>query len=644
MADDLGMINSRYRLVSVTINERPFTLTGTFQSVFIPVVFMEAPSAMLGRFRTTAITMKEAPIDFAASTVSYRTSMVFSPPPANVYSVRQVAIITQNEQGTPTYMQQAFEQSLGQTDYLPAELVYSMLSDQQVVSHALQASDPMGWPKSYLHEGQTVEMAVHDTVAAMPSSMTEVVQVSQLELRSLVEEHIPVSMNYDYQFVEKVLLQSDPLPMYVGAAEQAVLAEKVLISRPPSGPVHSWTKELSIANLVLMKSNLPMYVGDTLSASSVMLALVDTSAEMPSSPSDALSVVSMALQGYEQETSVSTTEDASTAMCALIDASADYSENPIGVDNVASAATKVLIGADYPAPGGMSGINFLHDAEMVLMSKIEPMPLVSAEVGQAGLSWLLGTDYKTPEEMLPLTRLAISANSAHETLIARPLGNPISTMVAPSTTLSTVISKELLSPEQMLNTGLFSSTIVQQYLETAEYDSAKNASSTLSSDLVSESVLYPDGSFPDKSYSVSTLTSQAVYEAVVARDKTFPSKNSIHSALIVNAAYEVVAINDDAFPSKDAPTSFVNSSLIAAVAAFSADDYPSKNMVHSNLMAKLVGTVCAVSAAYPGKSDPQSALIPTLVGQVVMTKDTSLYGPTERVIRHRPNVSVTIVY
>lgn len=644
MADDVGMINSRYRLVSLTFNEKPFELAASAQSARIPVVFVEAPSAALFRVKTNVLTMKELPLDLAASLSAARISMVIAPPPATITAVRHVAIITHTEQGTPTYTTQNFEQVMSATPYVPAEYVFSMLSDRMVAQHALQKADKREWPVSNIHNGQSAMLALHDTLAVMPASLSEVYQVAQLELRSLVEEHVPVSMNYERQFAEKVLIAKKPDPMYSGSSMLHSVAEKVLRSIPPVGPIHSMTKTPSVINLALIANPLPLYIGDTYSYGVVSMALTGKSSELPISPSESHSTVSMALLGYKPENGQSESVGAATVENVLIDAVDLYHNSTVGEEDMASVSQRVLMASYYHPPNGMSGANLPQSSEMVLVENIKPMPKVSAHMSSVGLEWLIGSHYPTPEEMLPPEKVAISASASHCTLMAMVVGNPISTMVMPSSSLLTVMSQDVLPPEEMLNTGMFVKSVGLQVAEPAEYESAKSSFSTLTSGAIYQAVALPDNSFPDKSLSTSTLTAGMAVSCVAVPDTTFPDKNNAYSTLAANAVYEVVTINDDSFPPKDGVVSFLKVSLAGSVTAFQDNDWPPKNMVQSHLRADSISQVVAVSAVYPDKSTPESSVLSNMVGHVVAVKDTSMYVMPERSIRRRPFVSVTIVY
>lgn len=644
MADDVSMISSRYRLVSVTFNERPYDIAVSTQGVRIPVVFVEAPSATLSRLRATAITMRERAIDLSMSSSATRLSVIMMPPPANVTSVRQVVIITQNEQGTPTYSQQTFQQVAGSATYLPAPMVFSMEGNRMLAQHALVQSDKMEWPKSNIHNGQSAMLAVHDTLAVMPSSLTRVAQLAQLELRSLVEERVPVSMNYQYQMVEKILVARDPEPMYGGSSRVHSVAEKVLRAIPAVGPVHSNTTSASSASMALLSKPVPLYISDTHSRETAEMALIATEPELPISPSESASTVSMALQGYYEEEPVSATDGAATSESVLVDAKNWYAVSPVGMENVATAVQRVLMAADYPPPNGMSGVNEFQLSEMTLVQNLEPFPTVPAQIFQQGLEWLIGTKYQTPEEMLPPAKLAISSSLSHRTLMALDIGIPISTTRVPSIGLLTTISDDQPSPESMLNTGTFISVVGYQVAEPAEYDSAKAAFSQLTSGMLAEIAACADDTFPSKGYSTSTMTAGMVSSVVAMGDTSFPSKDTVYSTLSSSAVYEVVAINDESFPPKNAVVSFLNSSLVTAVAAFQDNDWPNKNMVQSSLRADLITQVSAVSAAYPDKNTPSSYVQASIAGQVVAVKDTSMYAMPERAIRRRPNISVTIVY
>lgn len=644
MADELGIINSRYRLVGVTVNERPYSLSVIAQGARIPIVFMEAPSATLSGMRVSAVTAQAFPVSLTTMATAARCSVVFAPPPCSARAVRQVVILTHNEQGTPTYTAQTFGQSISAADFLPAEYVFSMLKNPQVVSHALQEADPTPWPVSNIHEGQSVELVAHDTLAVMPSSLMTVALTAQMELKSLVKEYVPVSMNYQHQIVEKTLVARNHEVMYEAPAHTASMVEKVLKAIPVPGPVHSYTKGLSAVSMALMSRPVPLFVGDTLSHEVVELVLGATDTELPISHSESASSVSMALIGYNEESPVSEDDSASTAESVLIDAKDQYNDKTVGEQYARSASMRALVNTSYPTPNGLSGINTPQQVEMALVDRLDPFPRVHAQIGQQGVEWLVDSNYPTPESMLPVSKQAISANYAHETLMLTDIGYPISTMIAPSTSLLTTVSEETLSPEQMLVTGLFARTIAEQVAAPAEYDSAKNANSFASSNMAVQVLAHQDDTFPSKSYSTSTLSVNAAVGVVAALDDTFPSKDVVHSLLLGSGAYEVVAINDGTFPSKDAVVSFQKASLVAATTAFTANDYPPKNMVQSNCQAMLVSSFSAVSTAYPSKNEPMSVMASSMVGQVIASKDTSMYVMPERSIRRRPNISVTIIY
>ena len=640
-----GMITSgRYKLVSLTVNSIPVEYEQYVTSVVLPLIIKVAPHIVSSSYKLSCISFDRPPIDYSVAMSTALHALIVQGPPCAVYSVRDVLIIEQVEQGTPTQLAQGFEQVIASNPVLPASLVYSTMGDKQVAQHAAIENLDREFPISTSSAMQQVEQVLADLYVFTPISPMHSKGSAELCLQSLVIEHVPISMSYEHAVAEKVLLQTTPDPMWLSTARLHNQCESVLIECQMPSVYQSNASQLSAVEKVLVRRVDRFPRSQTKSAISAELALVGRDEPFARSYTSSYESAELALVENIEPVPFSTSDSAASTSMALVGKDEPPIEQVIGSVESVSSTHLALVESSYPSPTGMKGANANSEAQQIIISNIEPMPSSFAYTLQQGLEWLLASKYQRPEEMLPLEASAFSYVTAHKTVVARQEGNPISTTESRQSSLLTTISDELESPEVMLTSGITAQLVGEQFAITADYPSSHVSQTEIEASLVLQAAATTDSSFPDKGFSASEVQVSQVVESLAKKDSSFASKDLILSSLIVSGAYELVSLNDSSFPSKETAFSYLEVGMVAGVAALNANDYPPKGMVQSDLQATLILEMSAAKTAYPPKNAPTSSLVVDFAGQVIARKDTSMYTMPDIAIKHRPNVSVTLIY
>lgn len=627
----------------VTADRKPFNVQSIVYSGIVTGLIKESPSIAATGLLMPVVTAETYPFDVTDIAKSSIVTAIISPPPFKSSSVRYSAIIEDYPQGVPTYGHQIFSQSIMHDEFIPAELVFSTLNTAYVTSHAAIASDHMPMPKSYEHISSMAQLYAVDTLAVMPSSMEQFGSVALLEIRSMVERHNPVSMNYEHEMLEKVLLQSNAIPMWQSNALSKSMAMKALVRSNVEWPKGE-ARLVETVEMALVPMYMPMYVGREWVYESVEMALIDAQGDNPIGDEDYAQSFEMALIDTDMGKPSSPSDVGEYVEHALVESKETPPVLITSNTSTSSYVEKALINSTYPSVTGMAGANMPALIERILIGSDIDMPTGYVIAKQEGLEWLIGSEYPDPNTMIPLEEAAILPSFTHKTVVERHTDFAWSWTTMLDIAQATMMGTEERTPEEILSSGLFVDVVAETMAHKAEYDSARNSHSDLTISQAVEVMATIDNTFPDKSYSTSDLSIGLIAQAIVGADSSFPSKDTPRSKLVASGVYEVVSFNDESFPPKWMPQSSLESSFIAEIAINRANDYPSKDVVQSHLQADLISMVSATGAVYPDKDTPASYLVTDMVGQVAAYTDKTMYSMPDKPIRRRPNISITIVY
>lgn len=539
----------------------------------------------------------------------------------------------------------------------------SVETTYQVAMKVLQRS-PLAQPQSLTRVMSVVEKVLARDAMGMPIGPNIVTEAAQLVLQSDLREHIPVSMDY-VSSMATIVLRAHPLAIYQSDTRVYQSAMKVLRKTPMGFLPRSITTVRQSAFKVLHGTDrafLPHSI--TTAYQSVQEVLHAYISPLPDQGSNEVKeVAACVLQSSEFLAPAST-----TSVCEISETVLQKWTGPAAqsFSRVPAVNELVLQKSAYPLPGNMTGVFAMQAREvvlagaeftvpdlimsrtraynvreLVLQSVTYAIPAVSAQVPQTGLLWHIQTTYPRPGDIIPPTKSALVPSIAHMTWQH--------VNVAPLQSLSRVqqLAQETLqfseydTPENMFNKGIFVWQAVEQKSVEDIFPDPSDMHSPVRADMVIGLLAVEDNSFPDPTADAQPAEASQVIEQV-ALSSEFPDPTGALSSAEADLISQQVAVPSD-FADPTKPLSNGEASqLLEQVAG--ASDFPDPASLKSPAsVTQMVGQI-AQATAYPDPVKPASRSEITFIAEMVARPDDSLNGVQSYEIKHRPIITVNIVY
>lgn len=489
-----------------------------------------------------------------------------------------------------------------------------------------------------------------------------------LFLQSDLYEHIPVSMSYGYS-VAAIVLQRTPmgfLPRSISRNGQSAMkvlqrtpmgflprsitrngqsAMKVLQRTPMGFLPQSETNISSAVQTVLAKADISIPDQGTNEVGEVAQTIIlkETDFEVQGD-NQVLAAAALAVQQVVPVAAISTERVASVSSMALM---RDVVLPPGEMTGVYghSVFSTLLCESFYPSPDVMQGDqHVLSVSAVVLRAESVVMPASAAMVGGAGISWLQGADYPSPGSMLPPSRSALVPGLAQITVQQAESQWPISMSRSLSSAQLTLQHADYDSPEDIYNNGVF----IWEVAEAAASNDSGFTDPTLPgsqvrADLMTASFARFDADFRDPTQLSQPAEATLAVESVSRGDDGFPDVTQPLSDVSVSSATEAFAQND-VFRDPTIPASLLIGDSVAEAAALEDSEFPDPASLRSPVSVYSVSESAAIADEYPDPALPGSTLELSVVTEVVAIRDASLIGVPDYAKKHRPIVTVNIVY
>lgn len=561
-------------------------------------------------------------------------------------------------------------------------------------------------PQSLTSVLSAVQQEFYAYPMGMPFGIEEVRHVAELVLQSDDKEHVSISMDYVSELAALVL-RSEPLAIYKSDVFARSVAQTVLRRTPMGFLPQSTSTVYQSAFKVLQKlANAFLPQSNTQANQSLMIALQKLSFTPPQSDTRASQSAMMALQHYEdvmpdqgtnevrgqgelvlqasefviyptittawqtaqlslqssplkvQSTTVarqtaqlllrssplvvqSTTRVQQNAMMALQAANYPLPENMTGVFN--SQTREVVIHyAQYSAPDVViSYMRALQVRQLVLQSDNIVVPPVPAIVPQTGLMWHIQTNYPLPGDIIPPTRSAIVPSLSNLTLQKANVSAIQSYSRLMEMRQVTLQHAEYDTPENIFNKGIFVWQASQLVARKSEFPDPSDSGSKVRADMVIAVLATVDTTFPDPTTQPQPVEAQQVLEQV-AMSTDFPDPTGAFSSAKADLIGQLVARSAE-FPDVSKPLSRGELTQVIEQCA-ATDSFPDPATLMSPATSYQVVEQLSQSASYPDPSKTGSTISTYHVSEMVATRDTSMNGVPEYAIKHRPLITVNIVY
>lgn len=549
------------------------------------------------------------------------------------------------------------------SDWPPADMVFSKLRTPMLRSTAVVKLDYKELPWSFNPNYLTATTTLVGITAPFPvspvsvpqlgvsvlapmfnptvQSMTATSRVAVSALQSLSIKYVPVSATFGYSLAVTSLLASNDKQIPLSMNDTPAVQSSALIKRNDETFPQSPVDTLSVARAVLSRKRVIFPQSPINSIVAASSCLVSAKELFPQSEMDALQVSCHALCALPEWDGVVGVEH--TGFSAMSILQQHDPESPQSVSSTKQSISTVLINASYPKPGNLAGANLpALVVDALIKSDQSPIPKSNEIVAQGNVTWLMKTKYPRPEDMIPVSQVAIVPGTYQISLQQNIEEWPLSKVPVKGLGQSTLMSADYLPPEVLFKAGVFTQLTASVVATPAAYPKHGEPTSVLTSPMVA-GVVASKAVYPPKDKSTSELIAKGVI-GLSASKAVYPSKGSAQSSLNAILTASMVALNDVTFPPKNTALSTLASELVAQTSMRKADGYPPKDVVQSEAqVVQVLSTVCSKST-YPNKDSAASDLVIENLALLLMTRDKDLVGLPVFEVRHRPTVTTNIIY
>lgn len=663
--DSPNMHVGGYRILAATYRTNNPDFVGAVQSARASILYADPPNMHVGGYRISSITTNNKPVDIVGHATSAVVAFLIRPPAGFASSARIAFLINQVETGPAAFVPQFFQKVHQKADWPTVANTISTTRAVQLVQRVVQqVIAPMPWSQTrVMSESMKVLL---QTPLSFGQSLTRVMSEVMQVLQSDVHQHVPVSMDYVSQQAMQVV-QAAPLPLWQSPHYALSLAQWELYRTPMGFLPRSTTTSYHVSLKVLQQTPMGYLPWSNTDVSQVaMKTLFDYISPLPDQGTDEVyQEVMVALQHTDGEPLIvgpnlvgqnvmqavqsapmpiwqSNTRALQLAELVVQEALYDP-PGDIGKTNAMQSVLKVAIeDTDYIDPVIMQSQTVVPQVAMKALQS-NPLPIWTspAIVPQAHLEWLQWTQYPSPGDMIPPVNAALTSQLGIQTLQHSDVVHPQSFTRALQ--MAQLTSQYLFyTPASDLATkGVFIGQTVEAVARNAVYPDPAEPISPVYSDQISVMTAYTDDTYPDPTKEAQPGEAFQVVETI-ASEVEYPDPAVSQVWAEVTQAV-VQKATSDTFPDPTVPVSSVTLTQISIQASTSADYGDPANMVSPAEVSQAVTQVSKVTS-FPNPANPASTLTVDMALQMVALPDPTLYGVPDYAIKHRPIITISIVY
>lgn len=603
--------------------------------------------------------------------VSHTTAEVLLRP-INFQNIHVIAEVLgqQSDAFNPTSVDAVYQFTTQADEVPPPDQVISFESVEFAWSYVTTAL-PIDFPISYNHVAQSVTLVLHDSTI-VTQSFDIVPQVWSYAVASARLGDYLAPDQYrspiDVASVVNLVLISDDIPYTPTSGVFTAQFEMRVLQRSPLPFHRSNVYAAQQLSQVVQPLPIPMHRSDVFVAQQSTQVVTDAQFDDDRvGVENAGHVTSYAVQAIEEALPISPVQVPSYVNTALV-ASDTEQHIPLSFMRVPSYLVTVLRASDtYPVISrtrvasytsiAMHGADYLPPINYLVWSRADAVslavvreatdypnpniPTATIHVPQNVHLIAQGADkYESPADMYEESQVQEVARFGQNVLRANPYSKPISYTPVKQYFEYITRSEPLPSPEDVANSGVRTTQIMQPVAMVAEYPNANIPVSLLNVSQVIEHVAEP-AQYPD----VHLPTSDGIVGQViehVAQDDVFPDPADMFRPLLVSQVIEGVAQVTD-YPAWDSVHKPLQVSQV--IQHFTEEAvYPDKDIPQSELKVSQVLEQVADIANYPDKDIPQSALRVRQMLETVMVIDRTMYVMPSPPRKHRVQITCRFVY
>lgn len=654
-----------YRVNAIVSTTRNPDLFVAARAGRVSLLYGERPVIQQATYRINALTSDTRSPDRLLAARSGKISFLIKPPTLMVKAARVAFLIDQQETGSAVFVPQTFMKVQQKEEWPTVADTFSTTRALQVFSKVVQ-QEVYGMPWSQTVVASQVMMAVQQTAVMFGQSLTTVRSEVMQVLQSDVHQHIPVSMDYVLTLAQQTLQQT-PLPMYQSPHYALSLAQWELYRTPMGFLPRSTTTSYHVSLKVLQQTEegyLPW--SNTVVSQVAVKSLFDYVSPIPDQgTNEVYQEVLLALQHTDGEPLIvgpnrvgqnamqvvqssplpvhhSNTRAFSVAEMVLQETLYDPPADIGKTSALQSIMTVAVEDRDYANPDIMQSQTRVSQNVMKALQSA-PMPIWTspAIVPQAHLEWLQWTSYPKPGDMIPPTNAALTSQLGIQTL------QVVEGVPAQSDTVALQMAQ--LTSQYLFYTpasdlaekGIFIGQMAEVVAHDTMYPDPAEPISPVYADQISVMTAYTDDTYPDPTKEAQPGEAFQVVETV-ASEVEYPDPAVSQVWAEVSQAAVQKAVNDS-FPDPTVPVSSVTLTQISIQASTSADYGDPANLVSPAEVSQAITQVSKVSS-FPNPANPASTLTVDMALQMVALPDPTLYGVPDYAIKHRPIITISIVY
>lgn len=641
-------------------------LTLGAKSARMAMLYSEKPIIRQATFRMAALTSTTLNPDLSLAAKSARVAVLYKPPTLAAKAGRFAFLIQQKETGPAAYVPQALLRTFQKADWPTVANTISTTRVRFASEFALQRS-PLALPWSKTHVRSATETVLQRSAIAFQASLTRASTLAMLALTSDLKEYHPVSMDYVMNMALPVLQKDTSLKIW----KSDITARSSALYYVQKTPMGFLPRSTTVARQTALKVAQATPMGylpwsDTRVRSTALKVLQYYQNAIPDQGTNEVrEEVLKVLQKVDTDRSivgpvavrqspmkvlqqviapvVQSVTRAPSASLFYVQRAEYLPPDAIGRRSALQAVlTYVSEETDYVNPDIIASTTRARQNVLQVLSKeTMTLPQGDARVPQAFIAWVQGANYPKPGDMIPVENAALGMQLAIQTVQDAPTDSVQSETSALQ--LVQLSAQYLFYPlaSDLATRGLFVSAVARTVAAPETYPDPAIPVSALLVDQIAEIIATPDDKFSDPTKEAQPGYAYQVTEIYAVGDE-YPDPTV--SQVSAEAGFVAVhfSISSD-FPDPNLPVSLAELTQISIQGARNAD-YPNpENLVSPAEVSQVVRQVSQVST-FPNPVNPASTLTVNQVMQSVAQPDATLYGIPEYETKHRPIITISIVY
>lgn len=655
-----------YRISAVTMNTTSPDLLGVASSAKASILYADPPNMHFGSYRISAITTNNSPVDIVGHATSAVVAFLIRPPAGFASAARVAFLINQVETGPAAFVPQFFQHVHQKANWPTVANTISTTRVLQNFQKVIQR-EVYGMPWSQTRVMSEAMKVLLQTPTSFGQSLTRVMSEAMQVLQSDVHAHVPVSMDYALQQAMQVVQQT-PMQIWQSPHYALSLAQWELYRTPMGFLPRSTTTAYHTSLKVLQQTEMGYLPWSNIDVAQVaMKTLFDYVSPLPDQGTDEVyQEVMMALQHTDGEPlivgpnlvgqnvmqvvqespmSIWQSDTRAFSLAELVLQESLYDPpGDIGKTNAMQSVMKVAMeDTDYIDPVIMQSQTRVGQVlvKSLLQTPPDPMWASPAIVPQAHLEWLQWTSYPSPGDMIPPVNAALASQLAIQTVQHSDVEHPQS--FTRTLQVAQLTSQYLFytPASDMAEKGIFIGQMTEAVSRNTMYPDPAEPISPVYADQISVMTAYTDDTYPDPTKEAQPGEAFQVVETIASEvEYPDPTVSQVWAEVTQAVVQKASSVT---FPDPTVPVSSVTLTQISIQASTSADYPDPANLVSPAEVSQAI-TQVSKATSFPNPANPASTLTVDMALQMVALPDPTLYGVPDYAIKHRPIITISIVY